>query len=847
VTDQDFVLRNGTPDYFDHHESALLSPADSDLEEERFVICEIIAEGGTASVYRAWDALLHRHVALKVLQVDSGCSELNLRHETVISQQLSHPAIVRTHDIVLVKNTMCVSMEFIDGPNLSQLIASNGHLNTHTAVTIARQICSGLSCAHNIGIIHCDLKPGNILLDKGMPRIADFGLAIDTNTSIKTALANGTTLYMSPEQKQGLPVDHRTDIYSLGVLLYEMLTGHLPSQKELIAPTANSLVKSIAGSPQPLRAFVAKCLQTRPEDRYLNAEAMIAALDEISIETRLRILQRLKSQIRRWRYYLIGTLLLGPLAAVSHFRYTAAQGRTAPHDLETIMVLPISSDDNSRDIADGVDDYLLSVLYQTPSVRVWSTMRGTHRSITPTAYSAADYVIEGRAIKAGEYCSVTLTVTARKPVVKTLTMHIAAGTLLELQRKVSRRFADEHALAGLHIEAWIPREYEGRLSTAFGFYQQANTLLRWNSKSPIVVDRAIKFLTTAIKQDPSCSICFAKRAEAETLLYKRSQLRQYRVNAVQDSHRAAALDDLSGPVTLTAVNNLVGLGDMPAATTLLNRAQKPLALSSSAHRMMGEILLSNELYPYAIEELKQAVVLNPIDASAIDSLGFAELMLPDYDQAIYTLTRLVSLDPNDAAAQTNLADALLRAGRFEEAIHPLRVAVQKQPSGAGYSNLGMALFYTGQHDDALACFERAATLEPTAEFVGNLAHVYRWLGLDAKATTQYKLALSTALQQMRTGPSGLMLSDISLFYAALGKKELALAYMQLARRKSPLNLDVVYKEAVAMNLLGMREKAIEDLQTIVDRGYPMALAAQNPDLLTLHSFPEFQRLKQRKP
>jgi tetratricopeptide (TPR) repeat protein len=159
----------------------------------------------------------------------------------------------------------------------------------------------------------------------------------------------------------------------------------------------------------------------------------------------------------------------------------------------------------------------------------------------------------------------------------------------------------------------------------------------------------------------------------------------------------------------------------------------------------------------------------------------------------------------------------------------------------------MALFYTGHLGDALACFKHAAALEPTAEFIGNLAHAYRWLGVEPKAKAQYELAILRAREEMRTEQDGLLLSDLALFYAALGKKDLALAYLQQAEQKSPVNLDVLYKHAVAMSLLGLQERALEDLQRLSSKSYPIAFASSNPDLLSLHRFAEFQHLRQAIP
>jgi len=843
-TDHDNAIEDSTSDCNPSNYPELLASSSEEATPERFVVRNILAEGGNASVYKAWDAFLQKHVALKVLQVDSGCSEVTLRHEVSISQRVSHPSIVRTHDVVMFRNTMCVSMELVEGPDLARVLLERGKLDPSSVITMARHLCAGLACAHRAGVVHCDLKPGNILLDRGLPRIADFGLAIDSSAPI-THCSRGTLAYMSPEQKQGLPVDQRTDVYSLGVVLFEMLAARLPSRAELNLATAKSLRKVLSRSPLRLRVFIATCLQTNPDDRFINGEEMLAALDRMCVTLPSRTVGLLNHKLAWPRIYLIVSFAIASALIMLYRHHAFAQDSPKPRDVKAIVLLPTLPEDSSQDVADAIDDYLFSVFQQASGAQVWRIIPGAQKSVSSSAYDNADYIVSGSVKLAAGYPTVALKIVSRKGQFADLSMHVSGSTLLELVQKLSTRLADEKELASFHIHSWIPHEYEGRTAASFSLYERANGIFRWQNKREQSLGESVKLLTRAINMDPACAICLARRAEAEMALYKKVHLQRYRSDAVQDIHRTLTLDDSSAPVIFTAAQLLLDALERAEAIDLLSGAKEPIRCSSTAHRMMGNLLLDDELYSYAVAELKQAVLLNPIDAGALDSLGFAQLMVPDYNEAIRTFTRLVSLDSNDAAAQNNLAGALLRAGHFADAIQPLRASLRIHESAASYANLGMALFYTGQRQDALTCFEHAAALEPTAEFIGDLAHAYRWLGVGAKAKAQYELAIARAREQMRTEQKdGLLQSDLALFHAALGEKDIALSYIQQARQKNPVNLDVLYKSAVAMALLGLQERAIEDLQRLSSRAYPIAFASGNPDLLSLDRFPEFQQLKQ---
>ena len=259
----------------------------------RYEIIELLGEGGMGSVFRARDRELDRIVAVKIIRPEyaSNASVLQrFKQELVLARQITHRNIIRIFDLGSAGPTRFITMEYIDGEDLSALLARRGKLPAAEAVEIIRQVCLGLEAAHAEGVVHRDLKPQNVMLDRqGKASVMDFGIARSTSASnmTRTGALMGTPTYMSPEQAQGQKVDARSDLYTLGIIFYELLTGNPPFEAD--NPMA-TLVKRIQEKPVPpikveptvpaaLNRIVLKMLATLPDDRYPSAREILNDLD----------------------------------------------------------------------------------------------------------------------------------------------------------------------------------------------------------------------------------------------------------------------------------------------------------------------------------------------------------------------------------------------------------------------------------------------------------------------------------------------------------------------------------------------------------------------------------------
>ena len=351
----------------------------------RYTIIKPLGAGGMAAVYQAWDETLGMAVALKLIRADETIHPLDLqslqarfKRELKLARQISHPNVIRIHDLGEVGKTLYITMALVQGSDLAQTLLRLGRLPIARVLTFARQIASGLKAAHDAGIVHRDLKPANILID-GEDRafLTDFGIARSTDGATMQTMPGalvGTLEYMAPEQARGEAVTERTDIYSFGLILYEMLVGGRPKRtgtgglQDLIAriesgpPALNTVAADI---PADLESIVARCLERDPAKRYQTTAELLADLESLDDQGRRRIVS-----IGQARWKRAAAALLTAAVLVGGTWWTASKFATPAPALGRAPVTVLIADFENRSgeqVFDGALEQALSVAIEGAS------------------------------------------------------------------------------------------------------------------------------------------------------------------------------------------------------------------------------------------------------------------------------------------------------------------------------------------------------------------------------------------------------------------------------------------------------------------------------------------------
>ena len=277
----------------------------------RYEVVEEIGKGGMGTVYKVYDTKIKEYIALKLLKPEIASDSETIerfRNEIKLARKIGQRHVCRMYDIGEEGYSYYITMEYIPGENLKRFIRRSGHLNEAKAIFIAKQVCEGLAEAHRLGIVHRDLKPQNIMIDHdGNTRIMDFGIAqsVVTRGITGTGSIIGTPEYMSPEQAEAKSIDPRSDIYSLGAILFEMVTGHVPFEGETPLSVAIKHKSEPPQNPREINSQISEgmsqiillCLKKRQEERYQNAEDLLADLDRI--EKGLRLAEKVTSKAQK--------------------------------------------------------------------------------------------------------------------------------------------------------------------------------------------------------------------------------------------------------------------------------------------------------------------------------------------------------------------------------------------------------------------------------------------------------------------------------------------------------------------------------------------------------------------
>ena len=849
--------------------------ADGQIVASRFRIRGLLGQGGVGEVYDAEDLELHEPVALKTLRASLAADEAlieQLAEELRLARRIGHPNVCRVYELYQHRTesggrVSVFAMEKLEGETLSTRL-QRGPIRTHDAFPIVRQIAGAIDAAHAAGVAHGDLKPGNIMLVKsadGTDRVVvtDFGLArwLPTGTTLVTATTAsrqwGTPVYMAPEQLMGGRITRASDLYSLGVVCYEMVTGQQPFARDSPMLLA---IRKLRHAPQPPRELVAdldprwqsailRCMDPDPNRRFRYAQDLVTAIERRHTRT---------PWLAAAAAVAAAILVTWGVMTMVNEPATSASSTSVPRpDTERIVaVLPFTREpptDEGHALALGLTaaltDHLASAsdaqrgLHVIPATEMMDT--GVNTPALAQHTLGASLFVGGRVAVVGDRIEITIGLNelsdegVRLKDSRKVSVQSGDGSIIESAMTATTQLLDIPK-QGMRPAQWRDtRQPEAERSYLLGRGHLAQGAAHLTA--------AIEAFKRAIQQDDQFAHAYAGLGEGYRAHYLAAR-ETGSLKLAQDAiDRAVALEPRDAQARVTRARIYLLSSQYQRAILELTTALDLNADVPDGRRWLAFAHQSDGAIDRAETILREAAARHPRHWSGHVHLGVFLYRQGRYREAEESLVKGSQYAPANQNAALNLSAVYLAQERLGAAESELLKATALLPDARVYNNLAWVYILEGRLGDAVTAMEAAVKQSQADSLVwSSLARAYRWQGGQGdKARAAYETALQRADEEVRVDPlNALVRANRAYLLAETGQTTEALRVIEtaVALESANANVNVLFYSALVHELAGDRERAIRDLIAAAQRGYTKTMIERHPDLTRLRKDPRFRQV-----
>ncbi len=824
-------------------------------------------------VYSGVDSRLSRPVALKFLPPHlSGDPVAKQRfiQEARAASALNHPNICTIHEIGETDDEqLFIAMALYDGETLKSRL-QRGPIPPDEAIRIAAQVADGLSAAHKKGILHRDIKPGNVMLtEHGETVILDFGLAKLSGAVELTAAGStiGTAAYMSPEQMRGEEIGPASDIWSVGVMLYEMIAGTRPFSGEYEMALAYAILNQdpkplteTSDVPDSLSEVVERSLAKRTQDRFpsvldlrdalnffLPGSEQFAALTDSSIRRQFGKVGAMKRLVLA-----LSTVAGLVVAAILWTQFGALSGGS-----QLMAVLPFSVIGDAEEgsvYSAGLIETLTSKLSRLDlSAATLRVIPASEVSGSMTAGEArerlgATMVLTGSLQMDGNRIRLTMNLvdTKSREQLDSRLVDYDADSPLALQdqsvflvAEMLRLELDPATRAGVTASSSEDRFANDLYLRAQGSLRQAQSIDD--------IETAISLFELAADRDSSFALAYAGLSEAYWRKYLRTDDVRWADRAIGLVDRAFELDAKSGHVLLVLGSIHDGRGDYDRALEAYEQVLATNPLDPEVYLLRGLTYRRQGSYDKSESDFRKAIALDPMYWRAYEYLGALYWRLGQYDRALAEWKRGLAIAPRNADLLANAGAAYWALEDAASAMASFESAIQSKPDHArARNNLGTAYFYQSRFENAAELYREKLRLTPKDFNVsGYLADTYRWIpGRSNEALQLYQSAIDLARERLTINPQDESLfASLAYYYAALGERDSSLMYLERGLKgRLPDSTEVqrAFGTGEVYVRLGMTDEAVPWLTSALDRGLNRIQLRHNPFLEDIRRDPRIR-------